>query len=104
MFASDSGLDDLHTMTDWAMDGTFKTSPAEYYQLYVIHIQKGSFSCPRVFALLPNKQQVTYDRVFVKLKELRPLLNPSSLIIDFEKASYNSFTEAFPDAEITGPF
>ncbi|XP_068213377.1 uncharacterized protein [Palaemon carinicauda] len=100
IFASSTGLDDLVKYSNWAGDGTFKVCPSIYYQLYTIHIQIGQFSVPRVFALLPDKKEATYDRLFSPLNTLRPEIHPELYMIDFEKAAINSLTSKFPDLNV----
>ena len=51
------------------VDGTFKTCPRLFYQIFSIHIIKYSQTFPMVYALLPNKQQSTYNRMFMMVKE-----------------------------------
>ena len=50
---------------------------------------------PFVYGLLKSKNELTYDRMFNKLLELEPELNPSSIMIDFEKAAMNSLEKKF---------
>lgn len=50
-------------------DGTFKSSPKPFYQLYTIHFDLGSNEestnvVPVIYALLPNKNEQTYVRLF----------------------------------------
>ena len=102
IFGTNSGLDDLENYRNWACDGTFKCSPDIYYQLYTLHIHIDNVSIPRIFALLPNKSTETYDTFFHVLKDLRSTLQPDTLMLDFEKASYDSFKNNFPTANVTG--
>ena len=50
---------------------------------------------PFVYGLLKSKNELTYDRMFNKLLELEPEMNPSSIMIDFEKAAMNSLEKKF---------
>ena len=63
IFATDQGLDDLMHATHLAGDGTFKCVPKIYFQLFTLRIQMGHFSVPRLFALLPDKTEDTYNRL-----------------------------------------
>lgn len=49
---------------------------------------------------MTDKAQETYDQIFNTLKQLQPLLNPTDVTIDFEKAAINAIGHAFPLAEI----
>lgn len=82
---------------EWYSDGTFKTCPKLFAQLYTIHIIRNNKSIPLVYALLPNKNQSTYTELFTKLKELEPTLNPISIMTDLEKAAINAFKLIFPE-------
>lgn len=92
-------------------DGAFKTRPVIYEkgQVYGIHGQVGLFSYPcLLFALLPNKQEVTYRRLLRIVKRLPEFREagdpwaPEQIIIDFEKAAANAFQKFFPGARISG--
>ena len=48
-----------------------------------------------VATLLNSKSETTYDRMFSKLLEIEPALNPTSIMVDFEKASINSLESHF---------
>ena len=51
------------------MDGTFETCSCHFYQILSIHIVKYGHTFPMVCALLPNKQQSTYNRMLMMLKK-----------------------------------
>ena len=48
-----------------------------------------------MIGLLKSKNEPTYDLMINKLLELKPELNPSSIMIDFEKAAMNSLENKF---------
>jgi len=85
------------------MDGTFQTCPRLFYQIFSIHIVKYGQTFPMVYGLLPNKQQATYNRMFMMVKEaalnLGLELTPSSVLSDFEQALINSVRLNFPTAQ-----
>ena len=66
-----------------------------------MHIQIHNFSVPRLFALLPDKKEETYERLFAKILELCPNLNPQAYMMDFEKAHMNCVRNHFPDVSIS---
>ena len=100
LFATDSGLDDIKRSKNWAVDGTFKCSPIIYYQLFTLHIQDNGISVPRLFALLPNKTEDTYNKLFTKLKELVDNVEPDTVMVDFEKAVINSILNTFRNSDV----
>ena len=101
IFVMEDGLEDLVRFPNWAADGTFKVSPSIYYQLYCIHIQERTFSIPRIFALLAGKTKETYVRLFTYLLQLKPQLNPRTLLTDFELGARKAFVEKFPEVTIS---
>ncbi|CAF1630963.1 unnamed protein product, partial [Didymodactylos carnosus] len=44
----------------WFMDGTFKSCPHPFYQLYTIHSVNNDLSTPKLYTLLPDKNGSTY--------------------------------------------
>lgn len=83
------------------MDGTFEYCTKYFGQLFTIHAYAMNFYVPVVFCLLKDKKKSTYSRVFQLLIEkctlLGYVLNPSTVIIDFEVAIHASLQEIFPE-------
>lgn len=88
----------------WAVDGTFKTSPNMFYQLFTISYIRSDHFFPCIYVLLNNKTKTTYDRMWEIILLKFPNLKPNSILIDFEKASIKSINENFPDINIKGVF
>ncbi|MCP3664483.1 MAG: transposase [Gammaproteobacteria bacterium] len=97
-------LELLATSEEWFMDGTFSACPSQFYQLYTIHSLKGGFNFPCVFALLQNKTQETYERLFQGLLSKNPNLQPRTCMMDFEKAVSGAVSNVFPQATIAHCF
>ncbi len=55
-------------MTEIFLDGTFKIAPPLFSQVYVISAKRGGYVFPVLYALLPNKQAVTYSHLFGTVK------------------------------------
>lgn len=104
LFSTQSNLQLLQECEHWFADGTFKTSPPLYEQLYTIHGLTSDRTIPCVYALLANKRQATYTSLFKQLLELNHHLSPSTIMVDFEKAAINSALEVFPDVTVKGCF
>jgi len=85
-------------------DGTFKSSPNLFDQLFIIHGMRGKTTFPLVYCLTPNRTTPTYVRMLTALKNLCPELAPKMIMSDFEKASVNAFQEVFPGSENKGCF
>lgn len=104
IFSTAHHLDFLKASDLWLVDGTFKSAPALFLQLFVIHGQRNNVTFPLVYCLLPNKTQATYIRMLTALKDLVPDLNPTTIMSDFERATLNAMEECFPEAERKGCF
>ena len=82
-----------------SMDGTFKSSPILFSQLYTFHCKTKEKSFPMLFALLPNKTAQTYRRLFDAIKTISNNLNlvfkPQEFLIDFEIAMIQAIQEKF---------
>ena len=98
-YASNIGLEILSKSTEWHADGTFKSAPRKYKQLYHIHAwYKGHmYLCAKIF--LKNKDEETYDRMLTKLKttalDYGFDLKPEKVMVDFEQSAINSFKRIF---------
>ena len=45
-----------------------------------------------IYALLPNKEEGTYERFFRAVKTLAPAAQPRNVLTDFELAAMNALT------------
>lgn len=104
IFSTRRNLSLLAQSRNWYADGTFKTTPMLFQQLYTIHGILNNNVLPAVFALLPSKSENTYNKVFEQLMLLEPNLHPSSIMTDFESAAINGFRNFFPAADQRGCF
>jgi hypothetical protein len=104
IFASAHSLNQLIIHRSWYMDGTFRSCPSLFGQVFTIHIIDKLISIQMVYALLPNKQQNTYNRLFRALIEAKDQLNPNKILTDFELAILNAIDETFPGVDKKGCF
>ena len=111
IFGTASNIDMLNTSNIWLADGTFKTAPNLFYQLYVFQTLKGGpnnledgQSLPPLFILLSNKSENIFVRMWEQIKILCPNECPSHLIVDFQLAAINSFSLNFPGTQNKGCF
>ncbi|KAL5236629.1 hypothetical protein ACI65C_004039 [Semiaphis heraclei] len=93
------------------MDGTFKTIPNIFLQMYTIHAPVGgiySRVLPLVYVLMSSKNQKCYEHLFQDLIEIGNNygyeLNPFCIITDFEKAAINAIHNIFPECVQKGCF
>lgn len=103
IFFTQSNLELLESTEHWMVDGTFKSAPNHFYQLWSIHGLIRNTAVPLVYAVLPHKDTNCYTRVLENLN-MRANLLPTSVMMDYEKAEINAFNTVFPDATIRGCF
>jgi hypothetical protein len=104
IFGRQKSLDVLFHSKTWFGDGTFRTAPLLFTQVYVILAEQFGGVHPIIFALLPDKQSKTYEKLFDMLLKLKPGLDPVSISLDFELAVINSVQKYFKNAQIFGCF
>lgn len=102
IFATESSFNLLSQSSEWFCDGTFKTAPLLFTQLYSIHITINRKMVPVVYCLLPNKTQASYTKMLLYLFQLKPSLRPSRVMLDFELGAIRSFRLQFPNVTING--
>ncbi|GBM73699.1 hypothetical protein AVEN_177747-1 [Araneus ventricosus] len=105
VFVTQKCKDILQKSKKFYSDGTFKSCPKQFLQIYSLHADIGSSLeevniIPIVFALLPNKTQATYVKLFTILKEAN--WSPECLTMDFEVAAIMGAKIVFPALEIKG--
>jgi hypothetical protein len=87
-------------------DGTFKSCPNPFYQLYSVHSVNNELSTPKLYTLLADKKGPTYISMFNCILNLchtnNICLNPKYITIDFEQAAFNSIKLIFPNAIVKG--
>ena len=95
----------------WLADGTFKTAPILFQQVYVIHALHGGPNplldarlLPSLFILLPNKMQVMYTSMWEQVNLICPHAQPLCMLMVFEKAAINSFQQVWQNTEVKGCF
>uniref|UniRef100_A0A915CVI6 MULE transposase domain-containing protein n=1 Tax=Ditylenchus dipsaci TaxID=166011 RepID=A0A915CVI6_9BILA len=81
------GIGLLRKYPCWAIDGTYFCSPNGFYQLFTINVFIGDSSLPCFYALLPNKSEETYTRMFQALHDYD----------NFELAPVNALLDVFGD-------
>ena len=75
----------------WFGDGTFKVHRELFFQLYTIHVIDHYKALLCVHALLPNKTEATYNKLFLQVKNhLQNNDEPQDMPFDFEIAVLNA--------------
>jgi hypothetical protein len=104
IFASEMGRRLLAESEHWYADGTFKVCPEVFFQLYTLHAQCRGSIFPCVFALLPNKAEVTYRRFYEQIFAQIGHNNLQDVLLDFEKAAINAIRHVNGGITIKGCF
>ncbi len=95
--------------TYYLADGTFQVCPTTHYQFFTVHAVVGwsetkkvrkPVVSPLIYALLPDKEQATYERFFNQLKQKMPGMQPLKLNVDFELGISNAMEKVWPLCQI----
>lgn len=100
IFGTDENLSLLATANHWFADGTFDACTTLFAQLYTIHAMIEDRIVPLIYVLLPGKSEQTYRETFQQLKNINPELQPTSVLIDMERAAAQAFVHVFPEVTI----
>lgn len=88
------------------MDGTFKSCPKPFTQIYTIHCYILGKMFPVIFGLLPDKSAATYVRFLDLVKTVaanhQQNFQPGTFQIDFETGMLAAIRELFPTSRIRG--
>ena len=87
IFGTQRNLKMLQLSSVWLADGTFKTAPSLFTQVYVIHALRGGpdlmrddHLLPSLFVLLPNETEATYTRMWEQVQLLGPQADPAEML------------------------
>lgn len=108
VFATLENLMELSRADIWYVDGTFYSSPSYFYQMYTIHGMVDGYMCTLIYALLPNKRETTYRRLFELVQGAGDRhnieLKPETVMMDFEVAAKRAVIAVYPDITVKGCF
>jgi len=86
------------------VDGTFKSTPKFFHQLFKIHELSNGHYVPLAFFLLTNKHQISYENVFrhrvSEAAKLRVNVFRTIVQADFEIATHNAVTTVWSGCEV----
>ena len=82
------------------MDGTFGVPP-QFCKLYTVHGLRANRTIPCAYALLPNKQEATYNNMCTQIRAVVPGA-PQSVVTYFEKGAINAVADAYPGVDQRG--
>lgn len=106
VFATNTSKKIIKRPGSYYADGTFKSAPKPFYQMFVLHVDMESDEnvtniIPVIYALLPNKKEETYVRLLTLIKE-KLKIQIKKFKSDYELAIINAVSTVFPQAQITG--
>ncbi|CAF1121885.1 unnamed protein product [Brachionus calyciflorus] len=101
IFGTTKNLELLNSESTWFVDGTFDISPDVFIQLFTVNIIKGGKNLPLLYALLPNKEKSSYERVF-KFISKNVSNKPEFIVSDFEQAILNCVTKYYSKSKVSG--
>lgn len=103
IFSTLTNLRRLSKSKEWHLDGTFKMSPSIFFQLFtilgsemqIIDDEEQNIALPYVYALLRNKQEITYAKVLqIVIHKIQEFFGdwqvPEIIMTDFELGIINS--------------
>jgi hypothetical protein len=107
IFCSDEAKDIMKTCNLFFGDGTFKSCPHPFTQLYTLHGDLGSSQqttniVPLVYALMNKKSTEAYTALFSIVKSQIPEWKPHTFQSDFEAAAMGAFKKVFKLTSIKG--
>lgn len=110
IYSTEENLRRLFQSRLWTVDGTFKSSPSIFYQLFTLmgtvtyryNDRTKTIHLPLVYALLENKREAAYLKVLnvvmTEAEKLRiPANIPECILSDFEVAIMNTLVSKFGD-------
>ena len=107
IFTTNDGINMLATSIQWFDDGTSKLCLQIFSQIYKIHALVNHAILPCVFAVLPSKTEIVYERFFTTIcNAVRNNNNndPDGFLVDFETAAINAIRNVLPQTDISGCF
>ena len=87
-------------------DGTFYSSLLLFTQIYTLHGVLNGTMLPLAYALLPSKNETDYTQMLnaldIILARMGLVLNPQSVVLDYELAAHNAWRTVRPWVQLKG--
>ncbi|XP_060855076.1 uncharacterized protein LOC132932730 [Metopolophium dirhodum] len=89
--------------TELHADATFKVVPSMPHcrQLFMLHLILQNHSVPVCFVLMEVKTEAAYRKVLERFSRKFPEVRPLTIMIDFETALRNVFSDVYPEATVS---
>ena len=102
VFGTESSFEFLENSQHWFVDGTFKSVPAQFMQLYTIHGLQRGHNVLCAYGLLRNKEARTYEEMLGQIQRLTNNAIPESIMTDFENGSIAALRATYPNVPLKG--
>ncbi|XP_063393612.1 uncharacterized protein LOC134678836 [Cydia fagiglandana] len=107
IFCTSEARNIIQNIDEYFGDGTFKSCPRPFVQLFTLHGDIGSGNAttnvvPLIYALLTDKKKDTYVKMINMIKSALPAWQVKKYHCDYEAAAINAFLEGFPNVDIKG--
>ena len=104
MFSCKSNLEFIASNDVLYVDGTFKSTPKYFYQLFTIHGLRNEHYIPLVFFLLPSKHTSSYEEAFkhllVEAVKINVNIQPKIIYADLEISIHNAVKSVWSDSKV----
>jgi hypothetical protein len=110
IFATDADLGRVAAARRIFLDGTFRTVPRAYYQLFTVHAEvTTNYVPPLVYMLMTRKTQESYEAAFTEMGRLIQERHgvawaPDTVTCDYETGLLPAIRRAWPGVRIAGCF
>jgi len=106
LFSTETNLKFLSKIDTIFVDGTFKSCPKLFTQMFTVHgLQNGNY-LPLLFFILPNKETKTYEKALMHIisecSKLNITFSPKTVFADFEKAIHLALLKVWPSISLKG--
>lgn len=104
LFCSPENRENICKHRHFFADGTFKSCPKGFQQLYTIHAfdESSQYIKPLIFCLLCSKKMRSYEILFNLIKTTLPSWSPEKITMDFELAAIQAIKKVFPEILFRG--
>ena len=93
-------LNQVHEIT--YIDGTFKTSPKHFKQIWIVRGHVGTTCVPLMYFLIVDKSSPSYSKALEIIKTHCPDFDSAVFMVDFEKSEHSALRTQFPNSVIKG--
>uniref|UniRef100_A0A2S2QBL8 MULE transposase domain-containing protein n=1 Tax=Sipha flava TaxID=143950 RepID=A0A2S2QBL8_9HEMI len=106
LFSCKSNLMFLSNVDTIFVDGTFKSCPSLFTQIFTVHGLQNDKYIPLLFFLLPDKELKTYEKAFFHIlsecNKINIIFSPKKVFADFEKAIHLAILSVWPSITLKG--